>query len=82
MYNHLIDDCLGYCMDALKSFKEANDLVGNLLGLRKKGTDLEDALIEQFVDGMLGHLGQINREIEIMGERLDMIDGKSLGGKK
>lgn len=63
-------------MDAVKDYKEVEDLIKDTLERRKFGNEFEDVLIEDFVDYLNGHLAQINRYISINGDRISSIKKK------
>lgn len=58
-------------MDAIKDYDDVSKLAKELLKGRKQGSDFEDAIIEDSVNYLNGHLNQINRYIEIYGDFLD-----------
>ena len=73
LYNHLLGDYMVYRMDAIKSYTEGNALIQKLLAARGNGSQLDDELLEDTVNYMLGHLEQINKQLEIIGGKLDAI---------
>lgn len=58
-------------MDAIKDYDEVSKLAEELLKGRKQGSDFKDAIIEDSVNYLNGHLDQINRYIKTYGDFLD-----------
>lgn len=72
LYNRLLIDCLGQCMDAINNYNKVTRLRKQLRQKRKRARGIERRVIIDFEAYIVAHVTQINERYEQLRVYLDL----------